>query len=585
MPKECRYMRTRLQIEYLRLHDWSQVAGLIELKDGEDLPESLRTDRLVLVAILTEIRALMEDFSEINGRYIQLKPEDDVASRQDAEELELLEEFQQISVTFERTAGDRRYPRGLNHIAKTASMAKEVVNHPKRLRWAAFDADVFLKLLGRLTELNDYLVELMRGSQARQLEQTTQKTYLEMVQVRSSIEELKHLVTATMLLDDRTLPSAARDLRRRNEVVLASLARFKSLNAATDAPADHRPSNYEQLLRSTYRDYSQVFYDEMNTSSHDLKTGRIRTEGKYYAGDGSQTDVWIEWKTYKEERVPNEDKWKPHDDNVNRVRELVALLQSPKPEEFCAPQCLGYFDDRDDDEHSDHDFRFGLIFKKPDGANAPISLNQMFEKPTPSLTARIALAHRISVSVLYLHAVNWLHKGLRSDSIVFFPTESSTNISHPCLSGFEYSRPDKEGETTTGGDVNNCWELYVHPDYQGSGTKGTYRKTFDIYSLGIVLLEIAVWTKVENIVGIRDPEAAETEELKGIRTKLLTPEYLDYVRSNLGDKYHEAVRSCIEGRSAFGIDEAANEASTETGAKLQQGFTNRVIDPLGGISL
>lgn len=209
----------------------------------------------------------------------------------------------------------------------------------------------------------------------------------------------------------------------------------------------------------------------------------------------------------------------------------------------------------------------------------------MFDKPTPSLTERIALAHRISVSVIYLHAVNWLHKGLRSDSIVFFPTKSPTDISSPRLSGFEYSRPDKEGETTTGGNVNNWWELYVHPDYQGSGTKGTYRKTFDIYSLGIVLLEIAVWTRIENIVGIQDPEAAETEELKGIRAKLLKPEYLDYVRSNLGDKYHEAVKSCIEGRAAFGIDEAANEAAVETGAKLQQGFTSRVIDPLGGISL
>ena len=92
---------------------------------------------------------------------------------------------------------------------------------------------------------------------------------------------------------------------------------------------------------------------------------------------------------------------------------------------------------------------------------------------------------------------------------MFFPTESSANISHPCLSGFDYSRPDKEAGTTTGGDVNNCWELYVHPNLQGSGTKGTYRKTFDIYSLGIVPLEIAVWTKVENIVGIQDPEAAE----------------------------------------------------------------------------
>lgn len=86
-------------------------------------------------------------------------------------------------------------------------MAKDVVRHPKRLKWVAFDRDVFKKLLGRLTELNDYLHEMMHGHQARALEVATQRTYLEMVQVRVSVDELKHLVTAAMLLQDRDLGS------------------------------------------------------------------------------------------------------------------------------------------------------------------------------------------------------------------------------------------------------------------------------------------------------------------------------------------------------------------------------------------
>jgi len=47
MPKGYRYMRTRLLIEYLRLLDWSKVTGLIELSEGGNFPESLRTDRLI----------------------------------------------------------------------------------------------------------------------------------------------------------------------------------------------------------------------------------------------------------------------------------------------------------------------------------------------------------------------------------------------------------------------------------------------------------------------------------------------------------------------------------------------------------
>ena len=89
-------MRTRLQIEYLRLLDWSKVAGLIELSEGDNynFPESLRTDRLVLVAVLAEIRTLMEDFSEINGRYAPLKFSEESTARRKVEQLKLAEDFQ-----------------------------------------------------------------------------------------------------------------------------------------------------------------------------------------------------------------------------------------------------------------------------------------------------------------------------------------------------------------------------------------------------------------------------------------------------------------------------------------------------------
>jgi hypothetical protein len=93
-------MRTRLQIEYLRLLDWTEVAGLIEYKDGQDLPDSLKSDRLVLVAVLTEIRSSMEDLAEINGEYVELRPDKDPAKQREAMELELVEQFSNISLAY-----------------------------------------------------------------------------------------------------------------------------------------------------------------------------------------------------------------------------------------------------------------------------------------------------------------------------------------------------------------------------------------------------------------------------------------------------------------------------------------------------
>ncbi|KAL8724640.1 MAG: hypothetical protein Q9181_006737 [Wetmoreana brouardii] len=577
MPKACRYMRTRLQIEYLRLVNWSDVAGLIEHKNGQDLPESLKADRLVLVAILTEIRTILDDFSSLYGKYTDhLRPDKSDKAEKDAAELDLVEEFSNISLEYEKKAAEKKYIRGTNSIIDHMRMAKDVVKNPKRLVWVAFDEQVFVKLLARLTELNEYLQELLQGQQARKMEQITEKTYMEMVQVRSSVEELKHLVTAATLLKDRG-HSSTNETRRRNDQVLARLAEFKSLNAANEAPSNQKPPDYDKIISATHLNYSQIFYEE---DSSPTSSPRIRAEGEFHPGDGTCNQIWVEWKKYKEKRDAKLDKYVPQPANIHRVRELAALLQSPKPAEFCAPRCLGYFDDRDDAQQSEHDYRFGLVFEKPEHLS-PVSLHDFTTKyPTPTVKNRIVLAHKISVCVLYLHAVNWLHKSLRSDSIVFFPPFKG--LKDPYLTGYEYARADRPGETTTGGYVDEWTELYVHPDYQGTGTKGTYRKTFDIYSLGIILLEIAYWQTTEKIMGI-DMEAVDVfKDIHAIRETLLRPrsQVLDKLRENLGVEYHDAVKACILGKEAFGIAPKEKETDVEVGAKLQREFTRLVTEQL-----
>jgi hypothetical protein len=583
MPAQCRYLRTRLQIEYLRLLDFSEVAGLIEYQDGQDLPDSLKADRLVLVAILTEVRALMEDFANINGKYIELRPDDNPTVNEDAEGTELVEEFSQISLVYEKKAAKRKYPRGMNHIARGSAVARDVVKNPRRLLWVAFDEDVFVDLLRRLTELNDYLHELMRGHQARALEQTTSRTYLEMVQVRASVDELKQLLTAALLLEkDEPKNRSIGAGRRRNDTALASLARFKILNAVNDDRRGVKPPSYDVSLESTRKRYSQISHDERSAATN------TRTEGQFYSDGDTTHEVWIEWKPYKEVWNQALHKQVSSREDVKRVKALVALLESSKPAEFCVPRCLGYFDDRDDSDHSQHDFRFGLIFQKPDWVPpnvAPVTLHHLIgTMPMPSLTDRVALAHKVAVCVLYLHAVDWLHKAIRSDNILFFSTTSSPELTKPYLSGFNYARPDRPDETTTGDGLDSWAELYVHPDYQGLGTKSTYRKTFDIYSFGIILLEIARWSKIEHIVDV-DPDSATFAELKGIRSKLLqlNPESLAAVKAGCGDRYYGAVKSCIEGGAAFGIHQDEDEVAAETAAKLQQGFTRLVVDALENI--
>src|ERR1700733_7061436 len=69
MPEDFRYMSVRFQMERRRLQDFSKVAGLVENIDNIPPSRSIRANKLSLLAILTEIRCLLEAFAKANGRY------------------------------------------------------------------------------------------------------------------------------------------------------------------------------------------------------------------------------------------------------------------------------------------------------------------------------------------------------------------------------------------------------------------------------------------------------------------------------------------------------------------------------------
>jgi hypothetical protein len=600
MPKDCLGLRTKLQIEYHRLLTWSDAAGLIEAEYGQELPEVLKADKLVMVAVLTQVKILMEEFATQNGRYEQLKILETPAQKQEALETNVREEFASIAVKYEKSAKKRRHARGTNHLIAMGKNIMDVVTEPKRLRWVVFDEGVFKDLLRQLTEYNNYLHELMQGHHARKLEEMTRSTFVEMVQVRSTVEELKWLVTASMIRGVGGVLSAHGDsARERNDDILQSLATFKRSSIATDDPKAEKPPQYEDIIVSARKPYTSINYEE--PSSDNPAAGvqlHERCVAKLISSDGhnlEQKHVWIEWKAYATRLDRKRDRQIPLEQNVRRVTELVTLLQMPKPAEFRIPKCLGYFDDRDDTEESDHKPRFGLIFEKPNAyQETPPPVTLLYAISTlecPSLADRIAIAHEVASSLLYLHAVRWLHKGIRPDSIIFFreasPFKAASYVKYtePYLTGFEYARPERDGTSTTSGQTSNYYELYRHPSYQGISAQGNYRKTFDIYSLGILLLEIAAWEPIQDIIGMEDYEKRTAVELEAIPKIILasSSSILKNLEKVMGREYRIAVESCIKGSSALGLDLGDDENDVVVGAKLQSEFTEKVLGALGGI--
>ena len=592
MPKECGHLRTSLEIEYQKLLAWSDAAGLLQYEYGQNFPDTLKTDKLVLVAVLSQIKLLMDEFASLNGRYRQLQHHETEEEKIARGDVDILSESASISLKYEKTATERKRLRGTNRILAMAKDLKGVATEPKRLWWTVFDADIFKELLQKIHGYNDYLNELLRSQQARKLEETTQNTYLEMVQIRSSVQELKDLFGAVLLLDkEKVNNSGSRPSTKlrptHTDQFLQLMSNQKVLVLQNEL--EDKPPSYDLAVARSQIEKSAIKYDPSKAYQSGA-TPRTRTPSTYVTGSGKTLSTWIEWKIYRAElEYVEKPSFAPTAANVTRIRELVALLQHSNIFEFRIPQCVGYFDERIINPRSEQPNRFGVVFVKPDqsdGSPDPVSLLEAFKSHRcPSLSARVQLAHKLATSMLYLHAVRWLHKGLRSDSIALFPpatTDGTIDYTEPHLSGFEYARPDRDGVHSTSVPKEPSTEIYMHPSYQGENAVGTYRKTFDLYSLGVVLVEIVFWRRIQDLLGI---EQLSQKVLRGVRDQLLGGGTIEKVREKAGDRVADAIHCCVKGPEAFELADMEDEMDGRVGAKLQEQFTRKVVENLAEVVL
>jgi serine/threonine protein kinase len=93
---------------------------------------------------------------------------------------------------------------------------------------------------------------------------------------------------------------------------------------------------------------------------------------------------------------------------------------------------------------------------------------------------------------VFLHSSRFVHKSISPENIIVLQS-SSGKLGTPFLIGFEQFR-FAEGRTFMSGDC--LWEknLYRHPRRQGLYPEEQYTMRHDIYSAGVCLLEIGLWS-------------------------------------------------------------------------------------------
>ncbi|KAJ0421811.1 hypothetical protein BJY00DRAFT_105548 [Aspergillus carlsbadensis] len=205
------------------------------------------------------------------------------------------------------------------------------------------------------------------------------------------------------------------------------------------------------------------------------------------------------------------------------IRDLARLLLHVDPATFNLLRCDGVAElptSQGTEKQTQNERQFHLLFEIPDGLSSPRTLRTLLEDtPKVSLSDRFQLAKQLARSVTFVHAAGFVHKNIRPETVlVFNDTDNKLrreSLGSSFLIGFERVRK-AEGRTDKFGDLE--WEknLYRHPFRQGLQPEDIFEMRHDIYSLGVCLLEIALWKSfIRTSTIMKDErEGEEREELR-----------------------------------------------------------------------
>jgi hypothetical protein len=75
--------------------------------------------------------------------------------------------------------------------------------------------------------------------------------------------------------------------------------------------------------------------------------------------------------------------------------------------------------------------------------------------------------------------------------ILYSSLSELPSLNEPFLSGFELSRPSIMDQLTEKPGFDPLKDIYRHPNAQSSQADGKYHKPYDIYGLGVLMIEVA----------------------------------------------------------------------------------------------
>lgn len=425
------------------------------------------------------------------------------------------------------------------------------------------------------------------------------------------VNKLKDLLTESLQ------QSTAQDWKRVSIIVIGNAKDNETLKAILDARKGSHGGKMLSLSEKKAIDVSGKLllrsgYEALAPLNRNDFVFLIASAGhNRFIGSSISGEVFLFEKKSYEQDISSADK----KTIKSRLDLLILLLsRSSRSESFQIFPCIGCIDDP-------MSFCSWLLFRFPTApinhslspAAQPVSLATYLSPKTaykPPLEQWLSLAAKIASTVSELYSRGWLHKSLRSETILFSALHDPSDprslppgpysISAPHIAGLEYFRPDTEAQTIDKGRRLDSIipAIYRHPQYQGVAAQG-YRMHHDIYSFGLILAEIAWWVPLltfldTNVPTKPSPNHPPPPKLSSRMSRFAHAEALELRRLihvrierdlafRIGERFAAVVRWCLgfeEGGG--GVSVAAADPDAEWRSALE--FYNRVVVPLDRIA-
>ncbi|TFB05492.1 hypothetical protein CCMA1212_002626 [Trichoderma ghanense] len=521
LDADSQRMLCKVRIEEMRLVVWGREWGVAEGRFDEHLSERSNPQlRLLATQILEQLHSTVTDFKKLQDRY-GLVDEAAAGNVRDGGGKE------HVSPSRKGSRDEGRRMNGLKMTSTGSGTSERSWRRELGLRtkWVIGDKDKFSNLLKDLKDFNDGLEALFPPSQVPSFQRAWTHHLLDRAQ--RDLAELSLLENASSGIYPQLTNSA-------------NLKKLR-INLDSKPQASFKPTFALRIGLS-----SLVLPDASSSSS---------SSRRCHAHHVTAGNVLVEWIDYDRDQV---DERVAH---VRRLDDLARMMHSASEShpDLHSIDCLGYADDAANS-------RYGLVYKAPSASHS--ALDALISSPdlkTPDLDARVRLAHTLAVALWSLHSLDWLHKSLCASNILFFPSAFSASglsptasaalvpdVSAPYLAGFAASRPELDTALSVAPRNPSIEELHRHP----ASLRGRpHVKPFDIYSFGLVLLEIGLWKVLQTYY--KGHYSAERW-----RDKVVLAVLVPGLGSKVGKRYREVVDMCLR------VDE--DMSSTEAGELMEE---------------